>query len=129
MRTANSVGEHGRPGVAPAWPAASGGGLPPQASGLQKVGLTFRGWASQGVSVVKNPPVRVGDSSSNPGSGRPPRKGMAAYSSILAWRIPWTRSLVGYSPWGRKELDATEQPNHPHTQVQEVTCGCPPGLT
>ena len=28
---------------------------------------------------------------------------MATHFSILAWRI-----LVGYSPWGRKELDTTE---------------------
>ena len=33
---------------------------------------------------------------------------MATLSSILAWRIQKTRSLVGYSPWGRKELDMTE---------------------
>ena len=25
-------------------------------------------------------------------------KGMAIYSSILAWRIPWTEELGGYSP-------------------------------
>ena len=25
-------------------------------------------------------------------------KGMATPSSILAWRIPWQRSLVGYNP-------------------------------
>ena len=36
-------------------------------------------------------------------------KGMATDSSILAWRIPWTEKLVGYSPWGRKESDTTEQ--------------------
>ena len=36
-------------------------------------------------------------------------KEMATHSSILTWRIPWQRSLVGYSPWGRKELDMTEQ--------------------
>ena len=36
-------------------------------------------------------------------------KEMATYSSILAWRIPWQRSLVGYSPWARKESDTTEQ--------------------
>ena len=35
-------------------------------------------------------------------------KGMATHSSILAWRIPWTRSLAGESPWSRKELDMTE---------------------
>ena len=42
----------------------------------------------------------------------PLEKEMATHSSILAWKIPWTegqRSLVGYSPWGRKELDMTEQ--------------------
>ena len=33
---------------------------------------------------------------------------MATHSSILAWRIPRARSLVGYSPWGCKELDMTE---------------------
>ena len=40
----------------------------------------------------------------------PLEKEIATYSSILAWRIPWIeRSLVGYSPWGHKELDTTEQ--------------------
>ena len=42
----------------------------------------------------------------------PLEKEMATHSSTLAWKIPWTegqRSLVGYSPWGRKELDTTEQ--------------------
>ena len=36
-------------------------------------------------------------------------KGMATYSSILAWRIPWTKSLAGHSPWYHKESDTTEQ--------------------
>ena len=30
-------------------------------------------------------------------------KRMAMHSSILAWKIPWKRSLAGYSPWGHKE--------------------------
>ena len=34
---------------------------------------------------------------------------MATHSSTLAWKIPWTRGLVGCSPWGCKELDTTEQ--------------------
>ena len=38
----------------------------------------------------------------------PLEKGMATHSSILAWRIPWTESLVGYRPWGRKASDTTE---------------------
>ena len=36
-------------------------------------------------------------------------KEMATRSSNPAWRIPWQRSLVGYSPWGHKESDMTEQ--------------------
>ena len=34
---------------------------------------------------------------------------MAIHSSILAGRILGQRSLVGYSPWGRKESDTTER--------------------
>ena len=47
------------------------------------------------VLVVQNPPAAAGDIRnagsipSIPGSGRFP-EGMAAHSSILAWRIPWT---------------------------------------
>jgi len=32
----------------------------------------------------------AGDLGSIPGSGRSPEKEMATYSSILAWKIPWT---------------------------------------
>ena len=35
-------------------------------------------------------------------------KGMATHSSILAWRIPWTKE-PGRGSWGPKELDRTEQ--------------------
>ena len=35
-------------------------------------------------------------------------KEMATHSSILAWRIPWTASLVGYSPYACKESNTTE---------------------
>ena len=34
------------------------------------------------------------------GREEPLEKGMATYSSILAWRIPWTEEPAGYSPWG-----------------------------
>ena len=37
---------------------------------------------------------------------------MTIHSSILAWKIPWTRSLAGYSPWGHRESDMTK---HAHT--------------
>ena len=33
---------------------------------------------------------------------------MATHSSILAGKFHGQRSLVGYSPWGLKELDTTE---------------------
>ena len=38
----------------------------------------------------------------------PLEKEMATHSSTLARKIPW-RILVGYSPWGHKESDTTEQ--------------------
>ena len=34
---------------------------------------------------------------------------MATQSRILAWRIPRTEELGGYSPQGRKEWDTTER--------------------
>ena len=43
------------------------------------------------------------------GQEEPLEKGMATHSSILAWRIPWTKEPVGYSPWDCKELDKIEQ--------------------
>ena len=36
-------------------------------------------------------------------------KEMATHSSILAWRTHGWKSLVGYSPQGRKESDTTER--------------------
>ena len=35
-------------------------------------------------------------------------KEMATHSSVLAWRIPGTGSLVGHHLWGRTESDMTE---------------------
>ena len=31
-----------------------------------------------------------------------------ADSSFLAWKIPWTEGLAGYSLWGHKESDTTD---------------------
>ena len=39
----------------------------------------------------------------------PLEKEMAAHSSILAWKIHGLQSLVGYHPWGRKELDTRKR--------------------
>ena len=38
----------------------------------------------------------------------PLKEEKATYSSILAWKIPWTEEPGGYSPWGCKESDTTE---------------------
>ena len=43
------------------------------------------------------------------GGEDPLEKKMATYSSILAWKIPQTKSLAGYSPWGRKESDTPKR--------------------
>ena len=48
--------------------------------------------------VVKNQPANTGDVrdvGSIPGSGRSLEEGMAAHSSILAWRTPWTEEPGG----------------------------------
>ena len=72
---------------------------------------------STGGSVVKNLPANAGDAR-DPGKiprlGNPLEKDMATHSSILAWKISGQRSLVGCSPWGCKESDATE---YTHTRV------------
>ena len=44
------------------------------------------------------------------GQEDPLEKEMATHSSILAWKIPWTEELVGYSPWDHNESETTELP-------------------
>ena len=57
---------------------------------------------SQPQAQVKNTHVNAGDTreeGSIPESGRSPGVGSnAPHYSILAWKIPWQRSLEGYSP-------------------------------
>ena len=45
---------------------------------------------------------------------------MATHSIVLAWRIPWTESLAGYSPEGHKESDMTERLNNNKGNWQTV---------
>ena len=47
-------------------------------------------WSSLVAQLVKNPPAVQGTWVSSLGWEVPLEKGMAAHSSILAWRIPWT---------------------------------------
>ena len=59
--------------------------------------------------TVKNPPAVHETWIQSLNQEDPLEKGMVTYSSILAWRIPWTEEPVGYSPWSRIELDLTER--------------------
>ena len=43
------------------------------------------------------------------GQEDPLEKVIATLTSILAWKVPCTEHLVGYSPWGCKESYKTEQ--------------------
>ena len=42
------------------------------------------------------------------GQEDPLEKGMATYSRLLAWRIPWTEKPGGLQSMGLQELDTTE---------------------
>ena len=59
-----------------------------------------------GGSAVKNPLAMQEMRVRSLGWKDPLKKEIAAHSSILAWRIPWTEEPG--SPWGCKELDVTE---------------------
>ena len=62
--------------------------------------------------TVKNVPAMQETRVRSLGWEDPLEKGMAIHSSILSWRIPWQRSLAGYSSWGCKELDVAEWITH-----------------
>ena len=54
-------------------------------------------------------------------------KEMATRSSVLAWRVPGTGSLVGCCLWGRAELDTTERLSSSSSvplYVCVYVCGC-----
>ena len=51
----------------------------------------------------------------------PLEKEMTTHSSILVWKKSLgQRSLVGYSPWGHKELDTTIQHHHQKQWAQKL---------
>ena len=52
-------------------------------------------WASLVAQLVKNPPAMQKTWIRSLGWEEPLEKGMATYSSILAWRIPWTVESMG----------------------------------
>ena len=59
------------------------------------------------VLTVKNLPAHAGDErgvASVPGWEDPLEEGMATYSNILAWRIPWTEEPGGLQSVGSKRV-------------------------
>ena len=66
-------------------------------------------WASLMAQTVKNLPAMWETWVWSLGLEDPLAKAMVTHSIPLAWKIPWTRSLVGCSPWGHEESDMTEQ--------------------
>ena len=66
--------------------------------GVYKVFIISVIYGLSPLQVVKNLPAMRETWVRSLGWEDPLEKGKATYSSILAWRIPWTI-------WGRKELD------------------------
>ena len=70
-------------------------------------------WLSDG----KESDSCVGDSVSIPGSARSPGEGNDNPLQFSCLEFHEQRNLAGYSLWGCKELDATEQRTHTHRHV------------
>ena len=89
------------------------GALPPSCPGRPGVAPHLAApIAAMASQVVKNPPASTGDVM---------RLGVHPWIGMIPWRGAWhptpgfwpgeshgQRSLVGYSPWGRRESDTTE---------------------
>ena len=58
--------------------------------------VLFCKWASLVVKLVKNPPAMWETWVRSLGWEDPLEKGKATHSSILAWRIPWTKWGIDY---------------------------------
>ena len=66
-------------------------------------------WASLVTQMIKNPLAMWETQVQSLGQEDTLEEDMATHSSILAWRIPWTKEPGGLQSWGRKESDTTEQ--------------------
>ena len=70
-------------------------------------------WASLVAQMVKNLPVMQ----NIPGQEDPLERGMATHPIFLPGEFHGQRSLLGYSGWGCKELEMTEQLTHTHSHT------------
>ena len=72
-------------------------------------------------AIVKNLPANTADTSLIPGSRRSPGGGNGNPLQYSCLENPIDRgSLVGYSPWGCKELDMTDLYTHTHTHTHTI---------
>ena len=74
--------------------------------------------------MVKNPPANQETWLQSLGQQGPLEKERATYSSVLAWEIPWTRNLAGYSQWGRKDSNMTQKLNNHSKYIIQVNNKC-----
>ena len=65
-------------------------------------------------SAVKNPPATQKMQVQSLGQEDPLAEGMAAHSSILAWRMPWTEEPGGLSPQVAASLTRLSDRAHRH---------------
>ena len=61
-------------------------------------------WASLEAQAGKNPPEMQETQVQTLGQEDPWEKGMATYSSILAWRIPWTEERGMFQSMGSQRI-------------------------
>ena len=81
-------------------------------------------------SADKESTCKAGDLDLIPGLVRSPGGGHGNPTPVFLPReSPWTRSLVGYSPWGRKESDRTELLKSAALAVYESFSCSVPSLT
>ena len=69
--------------------------------------------------MVKNLPALWETRVPSPGQEDPLEKGMAAHSSTLAWRIPWTEEPGGLQSLG-SQLVTTERLTHVNDNRKEL---------
>ena len=74
--------------------------------------------------AVENPPVMQETQETwiqSPGWEDPLEEEMATHSSILAWKIPETGSLMGYGPWGARSQTRLKWPSNSSIQGNNNT--------
>ena len=75
--------------------------------------------------MVKNPPAMQEAQEMQVRSLRqedPLEEGVAAYSSVLAWEIPWTEEPGGQQSTGSKASDTAERLDMPSTYIVKKIC-------